>query len=141
TASFIVQESCVISNKHLGLDLLDRVKYVTYDNDYRCSTLRNVCPESSIEELRYDLNDDQSACTDYDPIAQYLLQILYRRFSGTDTLDKSAALLHVVYDLKRVKCDRRVEVCKKYSKYDVNEKSDRVDRIFRIAPVIGIHPC
>ena len=49
-------------------------------------------------------------------IVQNLCQIIYSRFSRTDSWDKSTALFHIICNLHRIKCNRCVEICKEYCK-------------------------
>ena len=58
----------------------------------------------------------QAEALDKDDIVQNLCQIIYSRFSRTDSWDKSTALFHIICNLHRIKCNRCVEICKEYCK-------------------------
>ena len=119
--AIVIQETCIISYQHLRFDLLDGLKYDAYNNDERRPAKGNICPEYAVKEIGDHLHDDQSTGSDKYDIIEYLCQIFHRRLSRTDAGDKSTVFLHIVCNFQWIECNRRIEICKKYRKHNIED--------------------
>ena len=131
-----IQESLIVPDDHHRVDLLDRLKDDAYDNDDRRSAEGNACVEHTGEEERKERNDHKADSADKDNVVQYLCEILGCGLAGTNTRDEPARFLHIVRNLKRVECDRCIEIREEDHEDNVDQKTDIIDRLREIEPVI-----
>ena len=107
----IVQESLVVPYHHHGLDLFDRFKHNTDNDDQARSSERYRSAEHASEEEGEDTDDRKTDRADENDVVQDSVKILARRLAGTDTRDKTSALFQIVCNLQRVEGDRCIKVC------------------------------
>ena len=134
----IFQESLVVANEHLRFYLLHGLQYYAYDNDQAGTAERYACTEHTVKEVRDHRYNDQTDRTDEYDIIQNLIQIIAGRLTGSDTGNETTLLLHVIGNHQRIKCNGCIEVCKKYNQYNVQQKSQGINRLTGFAPVTGI---
>lgn len=72
----ISQETSVIADEHLGLDLFQSLKDNAYNNDQRSTAEGYAGSEHTIEYKRNGHNDDQTDRTDKDDVVQDLVQVI-----------------------------------------------------------------
>ena len=125
-----------MSYQHLGFDLFECFEYYAAYDDDGCSTKGHVCSEVSVEEDRNDCDDAESDCADEDDVPQNGVEVICGGLAGSYSRDKSALFLHIVGDFDWIKGNRCVEVSKQYGQCKIDDQTDGVLPVVRIAPVI-----
>ena len=80
--------------------------------------------EHTVEEERNDGYNCKAGRPDKNDIFQYRIQEIHRRFSGTDSRNKTALLLHIIRHLNGIEGDRRIEISEEDHQHDVEDQSD-----------------
>lgn len=119
----IVEETFVVPYEHHGFDLLDRLKHDTDNDDQAGSSKGDRGIEETSENERKDADHGQADRTNENNVIENPVQVLAGGSAGTDTRDKSAALLQIVRDLDRIESDRCVEIRKEDQKDNIEHKS------------------
>lgn len=132
----IVQKAFVIPDKHQGLYLFQSFQYYA-DNDNKAGSAEgNVRPEDTVEYKRQYADNGKTACADENNVVQDSVQIITGRLTGSDTGDKTALLFHIVRNLKGIEGNRCIEISKKDYQGNINNKTDRINRLTRFAPAV-----
>lgn len=132
----IVQKAFVIPDKHQGLYLFQSFQNYA-DNDNKAGSAEgNVRPEDTVEYKRQYADNSKAACADENNVVQDSVQIITGRLTGSDTGDKTALLFHIVRNLKGIEGNRCIEISKENYQGNINNKTDRINRLTRFAPAV-----
>ena len=133
----VIKKTSVITNKHQGLNLFDCLKQNTDDNDQAGSSEGNAGAEDTVKDIRQHTYNRQAAGSDEDYIIQNAVQIITGRLTGSDSGDKAALFFHIVCNLDGIEGYRGIEVRKENYQYNINHKTDGINRFAGLAPVGG----
>lgn len=132
----IVQKAFVIPDKHQGLYLFQSFQNYA-DNDNKAGSAEgNVRPEDTVEYKRQYADNSKTACADENNVVQDSVQIITGRLTRSDTGDKTALLFHIVRNLKGIEGNRCIEISKEDYQGNINNKTDRINRLTRFAPAV-----
>ena len=112
TLLLIVQKPSIISNEHHGFQLIHSFQHYTDNDDQRCTTKGYICSEDTIKEERNHCDDRQAYSTNKDDIVQYILQVIYCRFTRTNTRNETSLFLHIIRYLQRIEGNGSIEIGK-----------------------------
>ena len=128
--------------QHHGFNLLQRFQNNTnYDDQRSAAEAETLNLEYAAAYDRDQSNDRKADRADEDDLVQNTGKVVDGRLAGTNTRNKSAALLQVAGNLYRIKGDACIEVCEEDDHYNIKQCTDRIlDRepvTGKIKPVFG----